>query len=315
LDLVAMAPLALNLRSRRERHSTSFPFKGRIQMIQFSRNTAVFAAATTIALSTLFSAGAAVAGVKFVVSYEAEAAGVQNTTATFSVGGVETFESLSVHGYPQSFTTHFGTSGGGSTINGTYTAGNAKGIQINAADQYGGAGGAGKYIAAFQNTPYSLTLSSDVPGGVNYFGYWLSALDKGNYVTFYGSNGEKLFTFDPSDVIKAVNLSANPSLYYGNPNSAFKGKDKSEPFIFLNFFDTNGTFSKIVFNEVNFGGGYESDNHTVGHYVTMGQGTQVKLIQSVAGVPEPATWAMMLVGFAALGFAGYRRNKAATLAA
>jgi hypothetical protein len=26
------------------------------------------------------------------------------------------------------------------------------------------------------------------------------------------------------------------------------------------------------------------------------------------GVPEPATWAMMLLGFASLGFAGYRRN-------
>jgi hypothetical protein len=29
------------------------------------------------------------------------------------------------------------------------------------------------------------------------------------------------------------------------------------------------------------------------------------------GVPEPSTWAMMLLGFAALGFAGYRRPKAA----
>ncbi|WP_294532053.1 PEPxxWA-CTERM sorting domain-containing protein [uncultured Rhodoblastus sp.] len=27
------------------------------------------------------------------------------------------------------------------------------------------------------------------------------------------------------------------------------------------------------------------------------------------GVPEPATWAMMLLGFAGLGFAGYRRNQ------
>jgi hypothetical protein len=28
------------------------------------------------------------------------------------------------------------------------------------------------------------------------------------------------------------------------------------------------------------------------------------------GAPEPSTWAMMLVGFAGLGFAGYRRVKA-----
>jgi hypothetical protein len=32
------------------------------------------------------------------------------------------------------------------------------------------------------------------------------------------------------------------------------------------------------------------------------------------GVPEPASWLMMLAGFAGLGFLGYRRNKASTLA-
>jgi hypothetical protein len=34
-----------------------------------------------------------------------------------------------------------------------------------------------------------------------------------------------------------------------------------------------------------------------------------------AGVPEPSTWGLMLLGFAGLGYAGYRRDKAATLAA
>ena len=36
---------------------------------------------------------------------------------------------------------------------------------------------------------------------------------------------------------------------------------------------------------------------------------------ATSAVPEPSTWAMMLVGFAGLGFAGYRRNKSAALAA
>jgi hypothetical protein len=35
----------------------------------------------------------------------------------------------------------------------------------------------------------------------------------------------------------------------------------------------------------------------------------------LSSVPETSTWAMMLAGFAGLGFLGYRRNKAATLAA
>jgi hypothetical protein len=29
----------------------------------------------------------------------------------------------------------------------------------------------------------------------------------------------------------------------------------------------------------------------------------------IPGVPEPTTWAMMLLGFAGIGFAGFRRTK------
>jgi hypothetical protein len=36
---------------------------------------------------------------------------------------------------------------------------------------------------------------------------------------------------------------------------------------------------------------------------------------SASAVPEASTWVMMLAGFAGLGFLGYRRSKAATLAA
>jgi hypothetical protein len=256
----------------------------------------------------ILCAGGAFASTTFIVSYEAEAAGVENTTATFSVGGVETFNELPVGTYPQSIATTFGTSGAGSTIDGTYTAGSAAGIQINQADQYGGAGGTGNYIVAFPNTPYTLSLTSDVQGGVNYFGYWLSALDPGNFVSFYGQNGQLLFTFNPQDAINAINQSADPSVYYGNPNPNFIGEDSREPFVFLNFFDTTGTFSKINFNEVGYGGGYESDNQTVGHYLTMGQGTDIPLINSVTPVPETSTWAMLLLGFAGLVYAARSRK-------
>jgi hypothetical protein len=34
----------------------------------------------------------------------------------------------------------------------------------------------------------------------------------------------------------------------------------------------------------------------------------------VATIPEPATWAMMVIGFAGLGFAGYRKTRSARLA-
>ena len=35
----------------------------------------------------------------------------------------------------------------------------------------------------------------------------------------------------------------------------------------------------------------------------------------VSAVPEPSTWAIMLPGFAVLGFMAYRRRRGATLAA
>jgi hypothetical protein len=41
----------------------------------------------------------------------------------------------------------------------------------------------------------------------------------------------------------------------------------------------------------------------------MADGATPVVLDYVAGsVPEPATWAMMLLGFAGLGFLGYRRS-------
>ena len=260
---------------------------------------------TAAAIAALATAAAASAVVPFDVRYESEAVGIQNTTATFSVGGVETFDTLPT-GSGQSFTTDFGTAG---AISGSYSA-----VQINSADQYGGAGGAGQYAVTFSTAGYSLDLSSTVAGGVNYFGFWLSALDRGNTVSFY-SKGALVFTFDPQDVITAVNSHADASDYYGNPNSPYR-VNGGEPYIFLDFFSDKGSFDKVVFAETPQVGGYESDNHTVGHFLTKGTGTSVPLSPgSFPGtVPEPATWAMMLAGFGLVGVS-IRRRVSITVAA
>ncbi len=47
----------------------------------------------------------------------------------------------------------------------------------------------------------------------------------------------------------------------------------------------------------------EADNQTVIWAPEIGR-------EIPGGFPEPSTWAMMLLGFASLGFAGYRRAKA-----
>ena len=212
-----------------------------------------------------------------------ESAGVQYTTARFTTVGVETFDTRTNGG---GFTTDFGTRG---AVTATYSP-----VDINNADQYGGAGGGGKYPVAFFATPYSLHLVADpilLPHGINYFGYWLSALDGGNHVTFY-KNGVQVGDLTPSAVLSRIGHVAN---YFGNPNPSFKNQDGGEPFAFINFYDTDGSFDEVRFTQTTPGGGYESDNHTVGFYTATG------------GTPEPATWAMFLTGFGLVG-SGLRRR-------
>ncbi len=52
-----------------------------------------------------------------------------------------------------------------------------------------------------------------------------------------------------------------------------------------------------------------------GEYLNLYNGQYVPANFSVTAVPEASTWAMLLAGFAGLGFLGYRRNKIAALAA
>jgi len=121
-----------------------------------------------IHLATAFAlAGLAISTVSsradtFKVDFEAP--GVQSANraalcATIGTGtctiGVETFDSQPSR---LSFSTDFGTGG---VINGTYSA-----VQINAADQFGGAGGIGQYPVAFSDAPYKVDLTTSQPTGI-----------------------------------------------------------------------------------------------------------------------------------------------------
>ncbi|HEX5262041.1 MAG TPA: PEPxxWA-CTERM sorting domain-containing protein, partial [Phenylobacterium sp.] len=207
-----------------------------------------------------------------------EAPGVFNTTASFSSKGVETFNSrpTGTAGFSSSFAGQTGT-----TITGVYSAN----TEVHVADQFGGQGGT-NYAVTFTNAGYSLQLNQEV----TYFGFYLPALDSGNQLTLL-DNGVSVFTFSPAALLALV---GGNSAYFGKPDQPLQGGDNGEPFAFVNFFATGTTkFDQIVFKEDPQVGGYESDNHTVGFWTTQ-TGTTI-------GVPEPTTWAMMILGLGGAG--------------
>jgi hypothetical protein len=181
----------------------------------------------------------------------------------------------------------------GSGITGTYTGA----FSISGANLYGGADGTGSFITT--SSSYTLTLSS----AVNYFGMWFSALDGGNQLSFY-SDSTLVFSFSPNDYASLVGVcptgAAEPN-YCGNPNAAFYNQDSDQQYAFLNFYDTNGSFNKIVFTENPQIGGFESDNHTLGTLTGDPSGTPLD------PVPEPSTFVLGFSGIVA-GIAGTRRQ-------
>ena len=211
--------------------------------------------------------------------------------------GVETFDLIAAD-YHGSYITDFG----GSQITGTYTD-----LYVRAADMFGGAGGTGNYaVAGLDHTQreYSLKLFNNDPdsnGKVNYFGYWLSALDAGNLVEFR-CDDEILGTFTPSEVINAI---GGNSAYYGNPNENFFGENSGEPYVFISFFyaDLEGPgFDEVIFRQTTTSAGYESDNHTVGWYSGPPPPSNV--------VPEPASMVLFGTGLGVLGLAAWRKRTA-----
>ena len=225
------------------------------------------------------------------------------TVQSTSVSGVSTegFDSLGAG---------IVTSGFSSTI-GLYEGSPSTPFSIVAADQYGGAGGTGNYFAvgaeSNSDAPVALLLNNQA----NYFGFWWSAGDPNNSITF-AENGVALATFttanlvnllpnSPSGTVTAINGSIyNTVNYYGNPNSLL---DTTEAFAYVDVIATGLLFNEIIFSNPN-STGFESDNHSVATGVT-GPPLADVIVQDVPltadATPEPGTWMMLVLGIGTIG--------------
>lgn len=235
------------------------------------------------AISLMVTAMAFAGAANAAVTVNVEAAGVQATTVT-SPAYVEDFSSYSSNNGSGNGTLALGTvttNFGGSPITGTLT-----GFELGNSQSYGGIGYF--YGGAFGSEQYGIVhgdATLKLSSAVTYFGLWAAALDSNNTIELLNGT-TSLGSFNLVNTIGALS-----SDYFGNPNN---GQDGGEKFAFVNFLSTT-PFDTIEFHQT--GGGFEFDNLTVG-----------------GAVPEPASWAMMLAGFGAVGAAMRTRKAKVTFA-
>jgi hypothetical protein len=252
--------------------------------------TSSFVLAAIAALLLLSSAAKADS---FVITYGAP--GVQTPDSAIVAGatvlGTETFDSQTP-GFG-GFTTNYGTAG---AITGTYSSG----AFISAPTEFGGAGGTGQFVDAIGGTVgYTIMLSvSGAAHGVNYFGYWLSALDMGNQLEFL-KGGSVVGTFTPADLIAALGPCTASNPFCGNPNPPFLGDDPGQPYAYVNFVDTSGFFDEVEVTENPAIGNYESDNHTVAYC------GDVQACISGSVVPTPESSSIVLLGIGLLSLLAF----------
>jgi hypothetical protein len=173
------------------------------------------------------------------------------------------------------------------------------------------------FTAPISGTLTSFTLSLDggvgsLYGGVgtwnggSNFGFGFGSPTNLYQSADVASTGAQSFTFSPDIHVAAGNQYVAYLSVYGD--SAANGTTEM-PF---NFYADNVVpgINYFVWNNTN-GGGAPQGNPSWNYFADYGT---AQFSATVSGVPEPSTWAMLLLGFAGLGFAGYRRAKKSTMA-
>jgi hypothetical protein len=164
-------------------------------------------------------------------------------------------------------------------------------------------------LGAFDNGINANLAGSDGSSGVTVAIFTQAGVQVGPSV-FFQAGGS--YTQILGDAFKSVNITLGPGLYTvvslndGNYNQGNNGGGLVNNYQKLN--DLNG--------DITFTGSRYSFSNT---FPTISDGPPLDRYDAgtfTAAVPEPSTWAMMILGFAGLGFMAYRqKSKSALMAA
>ncbi len=239
-----------------------------------ARALRLFLPALLLLLGASMLAGPAVHAQSGPLVFTIEAPGVQTSQVTCPSGlAVENFDSAT----PGATTAYSSI-----PLLANYTALTVQPFIISTADDFGGAGGAGNYIATDTGEAYVLTLLQ--PAG--YLGFWWSAGNGNNEITVNLQGGASQ-TFSTQAIMDAPGLVSGspPAGHFGNPNNPSVGL--GEVYAFVNIFATDSTakITSIVFSERPGGfGRFESDNHT----------TCPDILNPNSGSPVPQTGTIVI---------------------
>jgi hypothetical protein len=166
------------------------------------------------------------------------------------------------------------------------------------ANEYGGAAGSTYGVVGDPTGAANVqTALLQFARPVSYVGFWWSAADPNNIFTLYNGR-DPVLTMTNQTLINALGSCRTPNAYCGNPNN---GEDPGELFAYVNVWGTNGsTFTAAKFHQMNDRGGFEFDNVA---YMDPPS-------DPPSGVPEPSTWGLAGLGFAAISMLTKRAHRA-----
>lgn len=155
-----------------------------------------------------------------------------------------------------------------SKTNGSTTYSYSGDLQVKDSNEFGGAN-VSKFITQNQNSlgeflqSYQLTVNEDQ----KYFGFWWSAGDPYNEITFK-NDGVTVASFRTEDLVNFIDSSGVVTTvdYLGNPNSVYntvESNHKTQPFSFVNvFFNDDSVYDEIIVTSDYGNSAFESDHHT-----------------------------------------------------